>query len=473
MKNLGKIVLFLLFLHSSVDASVRATVDATSVEIGEMVTYSLHVSGKDIERPNIQSLCGVDVISTSSQSSIEIINGDFSRSNVLSYKFIPKKECVIEPIEVKVDGKTHKSNSVEIKVTQVVANKDADFILELHSDAKEVFVGEPFEVTLLFKQKAGAEAVDSKFIAPELKGFWIKSESQPQRSQDANYTVSKVVYVMAAQRVGQLNISKAQMRIASRSHTRDSWGAWIPKIKWRTYYSNELSVDVKALPAGVDLVGNFGIKATVDKTQINPNEALNLTLEVLGDGNLEDIKSFKPYIDGVNIFDEKIVIEGNRLTQKMAFVAENDFTIKPFVLKYFDPQTKEIKTISTNEIDIKVKNAKPKEELIIKKEVKKAPKLDASETTSSISSVWMLVVFLVGIICGVLIMLVKPWSFFNKEKSFSIKDHKTLLIKLLPYKDDEEVKKIVDILENNIYSDAKIELDKKELKEIVKKYNLV
>nr|WP_321268232.1 BatD family protein [uncultured Sulfurimonas sp.] len=473
MKNLGKIILFLFFLQLSLYASVRATVDSNSIEVGEMVTYSLHISGTDIDRPTIHTLCGVDVISTSSQTSIEMINGNISRSNILSYKFMPQKNCVIEPIEVEIDGQTHKSNSLEIKVGEVVANKDADFILELYTDAKEVFVGEPFEVTLLFKQKLGAEAVDSKFIAPELKGFWIKSETQPQRSQDTNYVISKVVYVMAAQRVGQLNISKAQMRIASRSHTKDSWGSWIPKIKWRTYYSNELNLDVKALPNGVNLVGNFSIKASVDKTEINPSEALNLSVEVLGDGNLEDIKSFKPYIDGVNIFDEKIVIKGNKLTQKIAFVAENNFSIKPFVLKYFDPLTKEIKTISTNEINIKVKNAKPKEQLTIKREEKEAPNVEASELKSSISTIWMLVIFILGAVFGVAIMLVKPWKFFNREKSFSIKDHKMLLIKLLPYKNDEEVQKIVDILEKNIYSDAKIQLDKKLLKEIVKKYNLV
>ncbi|EDZ61526.1 BatD-like protein [Sulfurimonas gotlandica GD1] len=472
MKNLGKIVLFLLLAQLSATASVKATVDATSIEVGEMVTYSLHLSGVDVDRPTILSLCGTDVISTSSQTSIEMINGDITRKNILSYKFMPQKSCVIEPIEVTIDSKVEKSNSVEIKVGEIVANKDADFILTLETPTKEVYVGEPFEVTLLFKQKSDAEAVDSKFIPPELKGFWIKGESQPQRSQDGKYSVSKVIYTMAAQRVGKLDISKAQIRIASRAHVRDSWGSWIPKIKWRTYYSNELNIDVKALPGGVDLVGNFSINATADKSEINPSEALNITIEVLGNGNLEDIKSFKPYIDGVNIFDEKIVVNGNKLTQKMAFVAESDFVVAPFVLKYFDPITKEIKTVSTNEISIKVKNAKPKEELTIKRE-EVEPKEVVQTVNFSISNLWIAIIFIVGLASGVLIMLLKPWTILKKEKNISIKDPKTLLIKLFPYRNDEEVQIIIDILEKNIYSDAKIEIDKKLLKEIIKKYNLL
>ena len=45
-------------------------------------------------------------------------------------------------------------------------------------------------------------------------------------------------------------------------------------------------------------------------------------------------------------------------------------------------------------------------------------------------------------------------------------------MKLLPFKDDEEVGKIVNILEKNIYSNERLEYDKKVLKEILKKYEI-
>ncbi len=472
MKNLGKIILILLMTPLVIFASVRASVDAKNVEIGEMVTYYLHLSGSDITRPIINSLCGVDVISTASQTSIEMINGSISRSNILSYKFIPQKSCVIEAIEVEIDGKTHKSNKVEVNVQKVVANKDADFILVLESSKKEVFVGEAFEVNLLFKQKRNAEAVDSKFVAPKLKGFWIKSESEPTRSQDGQYSITKITYQMAAQRVGRLKITSAQMRIASRAHVRDSWGSWIPKIKWKTYFSNELNIEVKELPKGVHLVGEFTITATSDKREINVNEAINLTIKVQGNGNLEDIKSFKPYIDGVNIFDEKIVLKGDSLTQKIVFVGESDFSIKPFTLKYFNPLTKEIKTISTDAINIKVKNSKPKVELIIKKEkVKEKEKVILSQN-SGISEYWFVLIFTLGLASGVLIMFLKSYKFKTKKQEVCIKEPKILLVKLLPYKNDEDVKNIMDILEKNIYENAKIEVDKKLLKDIIQKHDI-
>ena len=58
------------------------------------------------------------------------------------------------------------------------------------------------------------------------------------------------------------------------------------------------------------------------------------------------------------------------------------------------------------------------------------------------------------------------------EKTLSLKDPKILLVKLMPFKDDKEVKSLIDTLEKNIYSNAGITLDKKLIKELIAKYNI-
>ena len=472
MKNLGKIILILFLASKAIFANITASVDATSVELGEMVTYSIDISGEDIKRPNIQTLCNTDVISTNSQTSIQIVNQNYKKRYILSYKFLPQKSCEIPAIKVEVDGKIQTTNSVKISVVPADATKESDFVLSLQSDKKEVFVGEPFDLTLLLKQKKGAQAIDHEFIPPKLKGFWIKKESQPVIYDDEKYNITKIIYTMAPQRVGTLNITKAKIRIASRSGKRDSWGSWMPQIKWRTYFSNELNIEVKPLPQGVNLIGDFVIYANVDKNEVNPNEAVNVTIQVKGDGNLEDIASFKPYIDGVSVFDEKILIQGSILSQKMAFVGDSDFNIPPFSLKYYDLKTKKIKEISTKEIKIKVKNAKPQEKLTIKRDAALAPKEVVTVVQNDSLVLWSILAFVVGLVSGVLLMLFKPWTIYKKQKGVSIKDSKTLFIKLLPYKDDKQVQEILDILEKNNYSDANIKIDKKILKKLIEKYNI-
>jgi len=475
MRTITKVLFILLLFLNTAYAQVVAKVSPKEVELGEMVTYSLTISGEDITRPNIRRLCDSDVISTSSQTSMQITNGAINKNYTLSYRFVPQKSCVIDPVEVEIDGKTESGNSVEVKVVPVSGAKDLDFVLKLESSKKELFVGESFDLTLTFKQRSDAEAVDSEFTPPELKGFWIKNESQPKRYQDSKYTITEIVYSLAPQRAGELKIPQAQMRIASRGSRASAWGDWIPTIKWKTYFSNELSFDVKPLPSGVSLVGDFAIDAVVDKREIKANEAVNITINVSGDGNMEDIKSFKPVMDDVAVFDEKISIEGNKLTQKIAFVADRDFTIPSFSLRYFDPKTKEIKEIFTKEIKIDVINEQPKEELIVKKEESATD--NEAQTTAPAGKEYdmltLILIFIGGVVAGVAIMLYRPnLNFEKKAKEGSIKDPKILLTKLLPFKDDREVAEIVEILEKNIYSNEKIDIDKKALKELLKRYGI-
>ncbi len=473
MKNLGKIF-FILFIsqYTLYAGGVVASVDAKNVELGDMITYSLTLSGEEIQRPNIQNLCGDDIISSSSSTSIQIVNGNYEKNYVLSYKFMPKKSCQIESIEVEIDGEIEKTKPLDIVVSKVVASKNADFSLTLDVDKEEVYVGEPFVLTLLFKQKNGAEAVDSKFIPPVMKGFWVKGESKPQRSKDGEFSITKIMYKMAPQREGTLDISSAQMRIASRSSSRDSWGSFMPQIKWKSYFSNDLTITAKALPEGVSLVGDFNLHVETSSQEVNANEAVNITLHVEGEGNLEDIKSFKPYVDGVSVFDEKIEIKNTTLTQKIAFVGDENFTVPSFSLKYYDLKAKEIKTITTQEIKIKVNHSKPKQELTIKRDETQEKVVVNKLVEKEVNKLWIIVGFIGGLVLGILLMLLKPFARIKQDTKLNIKDHKLLLVKLLPFKEDLEVKYIIDILENNLYSDKKQELDKKVLKEIIKKYEI-
>ncbi|MDA7818001.1 BatD family protein [Sulfurimonas sp.] len=283
--------------------------------------------------------------------------------------------------------------------------------------------------------------------------------------------MTKLTYTLAGQRSAKLYVNKAQMRIASRSNSRANWSSFMPAVKWKTYFSNELEIDVKELPSGVELIGDFKLSATTDKKEINANEVVNVTLEIIGEGNLEDIKSFKPYVDDVSVFDEKIEILGNTLTQKIAFVAERDFTIPSFTLKYFDLKSEKVKTLSTKEIVVKVNNAKLKEKIEIQRAEESVEQTPVS-VTKEFDKLTLIITFISGLLLGILIMLFKSYKFKKKDKKLSIKDPKNLLLKLVNHSDDEDVKMIVDKLEKSIYANEKLEIDKKILKEVLKRYDI-
>ncbi len=470
MKNLGKLLIFLVLFPHAIYAGIIASVNATSVEIGESVTFSITLSGDDIKQPRITTLCGEDVIATGSRTNIQMINGSVKKSQTLTYKFMPQKTCEIKPIEINIDGKIELTNKINIEVKEQIISPNSDFILIIEPSKKDLYVGEEFEISLLVKQRLDIEVLDSDFTPPNMQGFWIKSETEPIRYKEDNYAITKLVYKVAAQREGALKIKKAKMRIATRSRAQDSWGSWIPNLKWRSYFSNEIDIQVKALPQNVKIIGDFKIEVSVDKRKLNPNEAVNVNIKVVGNGNLEDIKSFKSQISGVSVFEEDIKIKGSTLSQKMAFISDRDFTIPPFSIKYFDIKTQEIKTITTKAIDIDVIDEKKVEELVVKKDKETA--IATSSNNKEISIIVAIIIFLVGLLSGAGLMLLKPFKKSKKTEKLNIKDEKALLMKFLPYKDDKEVQEMIDIMEGNLYSDKKVDLDKKVLKELIKRYKI-
>jgi len=475
MKNLGKIIILLTFLLSSLNASVIARVNPNDVFAGDTTTYVLTIIGSNVKKPIISNICGNEITATGSQTSIESINGSYKKSYSLSYQFTPKKTCSVDVVAVEIDGKVEYSNRVDVNVLPRTQDLNGDFLLEFESSAQELFIGEPFSLTLLLKQKRGAQIVDNKFIAPEFKGFWLKSESKPQRTQDAEYLTTKVVYELAPQREGNLSIKAAELKIASRVNV-NNWTNRSPQVRWRTYYSNIVDLKVKALPQNVKIIGDFTIKASVDKKEVNPNDAINVSIEIEGLGNFEDIESFKPFIPDVNIFDEKIKLLKNKLSQKIVFVSEQDFIIPSFELKYFDVNTQKVKTIQTQSIEIKVNGHVEKKELSVARNTETALKtveVDKNVLVEKNNYLYISLAFVLGLIIGILVMLLKRKVFSKNRKTFDVKDEKVLLVKLMPYKDsDKDVEDLVRVLENNIYSKEKVTLDKKKLKEVIKKYDI-
>jgi len=476
MKNLGKILLTLSLLVNVAFATVTAKVEPRNIYEGESATYVLTVSGGKIKKPLISDICGNDITATSSQTSIESVNGSYKKSYTLSYQFVPRKNCTISGVEVEIDSKIEIANSVDVTIKPRTQDFKANFILSFSTPKKELYIGEPFELTLLLKQRHGAEAIDSKYLAPKFKGFWIKSEDAAKRVDDGEFIVTKVVYTLAPQREGTLHIEPATLKIAQRTGV-NNWGTFRPQVKWQTYYSNILDITSKTLPNNAKIIGDLSLNASVENQNINPNEPVNLTITVRGEGNLEDIESFKPYIDNVNIFDEKIVVDKNILTQKLVFVSDRDFIIPSFELVYFDVNAQALRKLKTEPIEIKVKGSAIKDELNIKREESTIDKVvEVNSSTSEIvgnNYLYISIAFIIGLVLGVLIMFSKVGKSDKKTKKLDIKNEKLLLIKLLAFKDiDNDVAKIVDILENNIYSNTKQVVDKKLLKAIIKKYDI-
>ena len=75
---LGRLIT-LIVLPLALFADVKESVDKTALYRGEDVTYTISVSGKDVEFPSITQIGGNPIISTSGAQNIRIVNSPIQK----------------------------------------------------------------------------------------------------------------------------------------------------------------------------------------------------------------------------------------------------------------------------------------------------------------------------------------------------------------------------------------------------------
>ena len=94
------------------------------VSVGERftITYSVNADGDNFTAPNLSGFNVLQGPSTSSSSSIQVINGRMSQSVSLSFTYIVEAtkegKYSINPAQIRVNGKFYKSNIIAIEVVK-------------------------------------------------------------------------------------------------------------------------------------------------------------------------------------------------------------------------------------------------------------------------------------------------------------------------------------------------------------------
>lgn len=480
MQNPGRTLLLMVALCAQLLGSVNASVDHTNVTQGDTVSLRIDVVGTLDETPVVDRLCGEKVTTSSQERSLYAEKGAFRKSILLSYEFTAKHDCTIEPIDVMVDGRIEHTDAIDIKVKAMNVTPSSPFVLSMQTARDHVYVGEPFQLDIVFSQSKSSGLVDSRFQPPRFRDVWVKAQREARRHEGQARKTSTMSFVLSAQRSGVLKIAPAEIKVATRSRTRDTLGQSLPVLRWRTYYSNALELQVLPLPAGVDLVGTFTISAEVEADHVDAGEAVSMTLRIEGSGDLEDIDLKKPKLDGVMVYPEKPQIsyaqkEGPSQgvwTQKRVFVSQSSFVIPAFEIRYFDPLDREIRLAQTPPIPIQVegKVSKATEPLRVERAVSK------TDQPPFIAGSWPLAM-MIGIVVGALgafLALLRPWRKWSSKRrgtksTYAKGDDRAGLQALINHLDDKEALEMAMMIEANLYGDEETDIDQGQLRRLLKR----
>ncbi len=444
MRFIGSMLLLISSLFS-----VESYLSKNSVVAGENVILILSAEGKDIKFPEISMIEGFRVTSTGMREYRNNINSKVTRRIEKHYEFLPLKSIDIGAFEVEVDGKKEFTKPLHVKVKKADMT-NSPFLLEMKIKKRDVMQFEAVPVEFIFKRDKNFEVRDLQFSPPKFENFWVKEGKKSKPELQNGFVVHKMNFFIFPQKSGDFEINPARVDVGVMSNSRDIFNMLTNQLNWKTVFSNSAPLHVKKLE-GTNLYGNFDISLEVDKTEIEENEGVNLTLKITGSGNFDDIESYVLDINETNIYSDKPIVKSQatlkdmqgEFIQKFSISSKKSFSIPAIDIKYYDSNKKTVVIKSTNPIHINVKSI-IEEKPVMKTSVKK--EIVIKEKSNYIS---LVLAFFAGVLCTLMIVL------FTKKRDYKLpkfKNDKDRLKSLLKNRgQSKEIDEQISKLEDKLY----------------------
>ena len=392
------IVLILVFFTQSLLAQVEfeAKVSKNSLGLNEKlrIDFTMNADGDNFTPPNFEA-SGFKVVGGPSQSiSQSWINGKSSFNKSYTYILMPmqKGSLTIRQASIEINNQVYKTTPIKINVTNAVElpknpnempaiSADDNLYLVADISNSNPYVNEPITVVykLYFSYNIGISNW-RELSKPKYNDFWSQNIDIKQlvaeegifKGERYRYVVLRKT-VLYPQKSGKLEIEPLSLDIDCQVPTnkRNFWGQPILTEDSKRVSAGKKIISVKALPeagkpADFDgAVGKFDFKAIPSKTTLKSGESLDLTVKVVGTGNLKLFNLPKPVVPAaLEMYDpehtENVTtpLSGmtGSITDKYTIIPQykGNYKIKPLTFSYFDLATKRYKTISSGEIVINV-----------------------------------------------------------------------------------------------------------------------
>jgi len=306
--------------------TITSYVDKNTVSLNELLNLSIEINSDmqiDAE-PEIPQLTGFQIVgqSSSSSTSIEIINNEMSRSVTQSftYSLRPLKtgSFTIPPIYTKFKDKTYRSKTINVNVVEANSNvpqsrqntqkqnnsssNNVRIFLQATPSKSEVFVGEPFTIKYVLYSNKGLVGLNAEKM-PEFAGF-VKEETFQAKNITHTLEVINGIryyayrisdYTLFPTNANSFTLDKMELLCAYEVPAKSFFDFGTTK---RVYIqSNTLGIKVKPLPlAGQPqnfsgAVGQYSIKSELSSSQVKIGESVTLAITISGSGN---IRMFEP-----------------------------------------------------------------------------------------------------------------------------------------------------------------------------------
>ncbi len=396
-------------------AAEKVTFEASSpliVRLGSnfLVEFSLNAKPDDesFKAPSFENFDILAGPSVSRGQSMQIINGEVSRSVNYTYSFVllPREagNFKIGAAEVEVDGATYRTKPLLVEIVdegqapngnrqpnaggaatapdrpteEPAAANVEDMFLRTVVSRSSLYKNEPLHVLykLYFRVPVNPRSYEA---APSFNGFWsqrLDAQRTPSRETYNGRVYDTYVvdeYLLYPQQTGQLTVDQLVINV-DEQRRRTVNGFFGPETEVytvpRKVASHRVTVNVKPLPAGAPAsfsgaVGNFTMESVLPSESLAANSAATVTVKISGTGNLTFVQAPKLELPGsfeqYNVKTTESIntsvrgISGYRQFE-YPFIAraEGSYDMAPVEFTYFNPARMEYVTLRSKPLVLEI-----------------------------------------------------------------------------------------------------------------------
>ncbi|MGA1932517.1 BatD family protein [Arcobacter sp. YIC-464] len=490
MKKIRFILLFFLFF-TTLFANVDLKLPSNAIK-DEAYIFSIEVQGEDVIFPKIEEISGFKVSTISNSSSTSIINSKISKKIKRVFSFYPTKDFIFPSLVFNIDNKEFRTQKKEVKLAMASKTNSSIFDFEISSNKQELYVGQPFELLIRFKHKLDIQILDLSFINPDFKNFWYKKLDYQKSYESNGFNITELKFLLFPQKDGVLQIEPLRIDAQYVDTSNSQISFFSNSISTKKIYSNFLDISVKALPNGVNLVGNFDIETKVSKQKVQALEAVIYTIKIEGNGNFEDIKDLNLDIKNAKIYSNKAQVQSKYIDGKYkgiyeksyTIISNSSYTIPSFKFSYFNSDEERVINKETKSFEISVLEDESNlnlEKATLEKATNSVEKKQVEEIIVKSSFQGKILYFCLGII-STLLTLGLYYYVINSKKSKKLEDTPLIkkvkqsktsneLLKVLSVyvNKNEELNRLIFKLENK---NEDLDILKKEIIKLLKRVNL-
>ena len=371
------------------EIGARAFLSPSHVGVGRQFVLNVEVSGTqqldtDPALPDMEDFASF--LSAGTSTSIQMVNGRTSVAVTYQYRFQALTEGTFEigAVTVTAEGRTVATEPVSLTVSVApppsgggaesgdpgAAISPEDLFVETRVSRTSAFENEPITVEYRIFTRVPVQSYSITSL-PQTTGFWSEELEQPAAPQAERVVRDGSEYLTATVRrmvlfptgPGSRTLDPLSVEAQVRVRDRGLFDPFSDIFGRSSLFDQRLPVVVASQPISIEVlplpasgrpgsfaghVGTLEVSASVDRAQVETNEAVTLTVEYSGTGNLRTLSP--PDIEFPAEFEafppeasDRISEGGGSLqgTRSFAYVliprVPGELTIPEVEASYFDP----------------------------------------------------------------------------------------------------------------------------------------